>query len=230
MSIKKTLLVIVSLLSLHAYGQTVVQLLSTKDDGSWPCVYYLLNSNDELQQIDQKDWTGRCTNESDWAFGYGPFSNSLDAFLTTPWGSQVQPILIRRHFTLTSEDMAVLSQSTLTLSCSYDENPHFYLNGASLWSYTGWNDNDYVSRSFTSRNKLLLREGDNVLSVSLMQGQGGGHIDFGLVMVRPEDPGDISTITADEPEEEPIYNIGGIPETPTNGIYVSKNKKFTKTK
>ncbi len=213
---------------MQAEAQVTVELLSTKDNGPWPCTYYLLNNNDELSQIDAKEWTSRCTDDSDWVFGYGPFSNSPDAFLTTPWGSQVQPLLVRRHFTLTADDIAVLSRSTITLTCSYDENPHFYLNGSSLWSYTGWNDNDYAERTFNSRNKNLLREGDNVLAVSVMQGFGGGHIDFGLTMVRPDDPNGISSVTTDETEDSPVYTVGGIRETPSAGIYVTKNKKFTK--
>ena len=208
-------------------AQTTVELLSGKDAGPWPCVYYLLNSNNDLQGLDPADWTSRCTDESDWIYGYGPLSNSFDDFRVTPWGSEVQPLLVRRHFTLTADDIAVLGKSTLTLTCSYDENPHFYLNGASLWSYTGWNDNDYVSRQFNSRHLSLLREGDNVLSVSLMQGVGGGHIDFSLTMTRPDSQNGIVGCTTDEDQPQgAVYSLGGVQQDHPAYVYIKNNKKY----
>ena len=205
---------------------TTVSLLETKEKGPWSCVYYFLNNNEELANIEPKDWAGHCVDESDWIYGWGPLSNSYDSFRVSIWASEVQPLLLRRHFTLTAEDMAALAQSTVTLTCSYDENPHFYLNGKSLWSLTGWNDNDYVSRTFTPRHKALLHEGDNILAVSLTQGAGGGHIDFGLTLTRPETIDAMESLLQDDKKSESVYNLCGMevshPTTP--GVYIKEGK------
>lgn len=209
-------------------AQTTKVLLPTKEQGPWECVYYLLNSNDDLNNIDDIRWTGRCANEDEWIWGHGPFSNSDDQFLHTFWASQVQPLLIRRHFTLSAADIAALDRSTLTVTCSYDENPRFYLNGTSFWSITGWNDNDYLSRTLTSRHKALLKEGDNVLAVSLMQGWGGGHIDYGFTMLTYDDSDAILQVVDDAVEASGmVYNLcGQRVEHPQYGIYIVKGKKI----
>ena len=205
---------------------TTITLLETKERGPWPCVYYLLNSNEELSGIEPKAWAGHCVDEGDWIYGNGPLSNSYDQFRVTVWASEVQPLLVRRHFTLTAADLEAMAQSTVTLTCSYDENPHFYLNGKSLCSFTGWNDNDYVTRSFTSRNKALLREGDNVLAVSLVQGAGGGHIDFGLTLTRPDHSDAVGHMTPVRENDVQVYNLSGmqVPYPTTTGIYIKEGK------
>ena len=205
---------------------TTVSLLETKENGPWPCVYYFLNSNEELEGLDPKAWAGHCVDESDWIYGYGPLSNSYDQFRFTVWASEVHPLLVRRHFTLSSDNMSALSQGQVTLTCSYDENPHFYLNGKSLWSLSGWNDNDYATRPFTSRHKTLLREGDNVLAVSLSKGAGGGHIDFGLTLTYSDNPDAVDVIQIDDDADGRVYNLCGMQlQHPTSpGLYIKDRK------
>lgn len=174
--------------------QRITQLLPTLDNGPWPCAYYLLNSNDELGSINARDWTGRCICEDDWVMGYGPLSNSNDQFLNTYWGSERLPLLVRRHFTLTADELSNMAEKTIELTCSYDENPKVYLNGRLIWQASGWNDNDYARHTLTNEQKMLLKEGDNVLAVSLMAGAGGGHIDYGLSITEPYTPTGITDI------------------------------------
>ena len=187
-------------------------LLPTLSQGPWPCAYYLLDSNDELRSLSPKDWTGRCVDESEWIFGYGPLSNSPDQFRMTEWGSQVQALLVRRHFQLTADQLEGIAGSTLQLTVSYDENPRVYLNGTQIWSTTGWNDNSYAVYTLSAADKQLLREGDNVVSVSLQQGGGGGHIDYGLVITEPYDPA-VTAIRDVEPapaaDNLPTYDMQG---------------------
>ena len=213
----------------------VVELLPTLEAGSWPCCYYLLNSNEELGSLSPKEWTGRCADDDDWVWGYGPLSNSHDRFLETYWGSERQPLLLRRHFTLTAEELGHAVQSTIQLSCSYDENPKVYLNGTLIWQTNGWNDNNYAHYDLTDAQKQLLREGDNVLAVSLMAGNGGGHIDLGLFSTSIEQPTAIEAIpAADHPStswSSHVYNLSGqrVATQPTHlpkGIYVSQGKKI----
>ena len=204
----------------------IVTLLPTKAKGAWPCMYYYLNSNDELNDIKTDLWAKRCVDESEWTPGIGPFSNSDDQFLTTPWGSDRLPLLVRRHFQLSADDISNLSKCTFYLTCSYDENPKIYLNGTLVWQATGWNDNDYSQATIPSRLKTrLLREGDNVLAVSLTAGAGGGHIDYGLTMTKPYTPTGIDDINVNENanvNDDAIYDLSGRKIADNSAFFSSK--------
>lgn len=208
-------------------------MLPLLDAGPWPCAYYFLNSNDELSTVKPADWTGRCICEDDWIQGYGPLSNSSDQFAVTPWGSDHMPILVRRHFTLTAEEVTQLKKLPIHLLCSYDENPKVYLNGTLIWSKTGYNDNEYASYALTPRNKLLLKEGDNILAVSLTAGNGGGHIDYGLTNTGTLTPTAITQVNQDMQSANPskVYNLNGqlmdnTRLTHSKGIYIQNAKKI----
>ncbi|UKK49100.1 hypothetical protein L6475_03825 [Prevotella sp. E9-3] len=210
-------------------------LLPTLGNGPWPCSYYLLNKNEELSKLNPKQWTGRCVIEDDWAMGYGPFSNSPDMFLTTGWGSDRLPLLIRRHFSLSASDLATINENTYELMCSYDENPKIYLNGTLIWSATGWNDNDYAHYILTKANKALLKEGDNVLAVSLTAGNGGGHIDYGLSITKPYVPSrinDTKSVLSSTLSDMNAYDLNGRRisslATAQKGIYIVNGKKIIK--
>lgn len=205
--------------------------LSTVESGAWNCHYYILNYNDDIAVAESKDWASVEEDESDWIEGVGPFSNDQNMFYTTEWPSQVRPILIRRHFTLDSETIESINTGNMQLSCSYDENPKVYLNGKLIWSATGWNDNNYAQYSLTEEDKQLLREGDNVLAVSLTQGGGGGHIDYGLSIVESYDASEIVTpIVNIRPTDTRIYDLSGhymgeSTKELDNGIYIINGKK-----
>ncbi len=195
----------------HAADTVTEYLLDTVDsgDGSWPCLFYELNYNTDLSPAEKAKWYGTDEDETYWRDGVGPFSNSNDRFLVTHWASAVHPILIRRHFTLTEEDLEKINVGTVTFTYSYDENPKFYINGTSLTSTTGWNDDNYATLRFTTARKRLLKEGDNVICVSLQQGAGGGHIDFGLfVEYDPTETG-ISDVQADSEDDPTAFNLMG---------------------
>lgn len=214
--------------------QLVTTLLSTLDEGPWPCAYYLLNSNSELSSLNTKDWAGICTDERDWAPSYGPLSNSPDQFRTTFWGSERQPLLVRRHFTLTAEQVAGIGSETVELTCSYDENPKVYLNGKLLWQATGWNDNDYAHYKLSSAQKQWLREGDNVVAVSLQSGNGGGHIDLGLSITAPYVPTAICNASLNNNEKiinnNAVYDLSGrkVNTNAGKGLYITNGKKIIK--
>lgn len=208
--------------------------LTTVADGAWPCLYYLLNYNDDIAVAETKKWYDINEDERDWIEGVGPFSNDENMFFTTEWPSQVRPILIRRHFTLTASDIADINEGTVVFKCSYDENPKVYLNGSILWSASGYNDNDYATKTLTSRQKHRLVEGDNVVAVSLMQGVGGGHIDFGLFLIPAEKPDAIIQVAESKNHSEidqRLYNLNGqyvgqIDSTLANGIYIQGGQKI----
>ncbi len=218
-------------------------LLPTLDKGAWPCYYYWLNYNADIAVAEAAKWASTEEDETDWIEGVGPFSNSNDQFRTTDWASQTRPILIRRHFTLSGALVEALAESTLELTCSYDENPKIYLNGTLLWSASGWNDNNYARTTLNARQKSLLREGDNVLAVSLRQGSGGGHIDYGLSITSPYVPGEdgVGDVENEKAQtyNDKVYDLHGrcltsnFPSQSTSnalrkGVYVVGGKKVIK--
>lgn len=222
---------------LYEADMTVTRtLLHTVADGEWECRYYMLNYNSDIEAAEAAGWASEEEDESDWIAGVGPFSNDENMFYITEWPSQTRPILVRRHFTMTAEDMAAIDGSELKLTCSYDENPKIYLNGTLIWSATGWNDNDYATAILSEEQKQLLHEGDNVLAVSLTQGGGGGHIDSGLELEKPYEYSGISTpamteTTAGAENDTRIFNLHGqylgtSTDNLPKGIYIRGGKKL----
>ena len=214
-----------------AAEQVTEYILDTVDsgDGSWPCLFYELNYNSDISQAEKAKWYSLDEDESYWREGVGPFSIDANKFLVTQWQSTVHPILIRRHFTLTAEDMAKIQIGVVTFTYSYDENPKFWLNGKQLVSASGWNDNNYATLLFNSTRKKYFVEGDNVLCVSLQQGGGGGHIDYGLsVRYNPMHDG-LSAPDSDSEDNAEIYNLTGQRisyPAGYRGIIITKGKKI----
>ena len=213
---------------------TTSLLPAARVGGPWESVYYLLNSNDEIGELSPKsDWAGVCVDEIDWAYAEGPYSNSNDRFLNTDWDGVRHPILVRRHFTLTADDIEHLDDYVFTLSCSYDEDPKVYLNGTLIWSAEGWNDNDYAEYEITYAQMGLLREGDNVLAVSLESGEGGAHIDYGLDLLTPYKepaPSSIDRVKVGTEGDDRVYNVmgqqvGTAASKLQKGLYIVNGKK-----
>lgn len=207
--------------------------VDSSEEGHWPCLFYELNYNSDLTPAERAKWYATDEDESFWREGLGPFSIDQNKFLVTQWQSTVHPILIRRHFTLSAEDLQKIEAGTVTMTYSYDENPKFWLNGTRLVTATGWNDDNYASFRFTTTRKKLLVEGDNVLCVSLQQGSGGGHIDYGLYVTY--DPTTTATplLTASPEAEDITFDLQGRrladANTPQDklprGIYIRNGKK-----
>ncbi|MDE6338936.1 MAG: hypothetical protein K2K97_04005 [Muribaculaceae bacterium] len=222
---------------LYAADMSIVRsFLPTVADGPWPCSYYLLNYNSDFANAESAKWYDVTEDESDWIQGVGPFSNDQNMFYITEWPSQVRPILIRRHFSIDAQELETIADSDLTFSCSYDEEPVAYLNGTKIWSASGWNDNDYARMTLTDEQKALLVEGDNVLAMSLRQGGGGGHADFGLFIESPYTEIGTSGVIDEESDhstDNRIYNLHGqylgtSLESLQSGIYIRNGKKILK--
>ena len=205
-------------------------LLPLMDEGPWPCAYYLLDSNDEVDKLEVKAWAGRCADERDWVQGWGPFSSEQDRFLHTHWGSPRQALLVRRHFTLTAEQVEAVQNGTVTFRCSYDENPKAYINGTYFWGATGWNDNAYATTRLSRRHRQLLREGDNVIAISLLSGGGSGHLDIELTATITVTPDGVPvTMKDDEEDTHSLYKLDGTSvharSLRSKGIYIQQGKK-----
>lgn len=223
--------VFLAITSVGAAEQVTEYILDTVDsgEGSWPCLFYELNYNSDITLAERAKWYALDEDESYWREGIGPFSIDASKFLVTQWQSTIHPILIRRHFTLTAEDIAKIEIGAVTLTYSYDENPKFWLNGRQLVSATGWNDDNYATLPFNSTRKKYFVEGDNVLCVSLQQGAGGGHIDYGLsVRYNPMHDG-ISAQDSDFKDDTETYNLLGqriSHPAGYRGIIVTEGKKI----
>jgi len=206
--------------------------LTIKDTGTWPCKYYFLNYNDDISVAQTGGYASIDQDESDWMDGVGPFSSNDDTFNGTSWASRVRPLLIRRHFNLTAEQISQINAGTLKFLCSYDENPAIWLNGRKIQSYSGYNDNEYASFILSNPRKKLLVEGDNVIAVSVKQGEGSGHIDFGLRLEEPYSPTGITTVNNNSSRvSTSIYSIAGqyvgtSADNLPSGIYIQNGKKI----
>ena len=213
-------------------AETVTEyILDTVDsgEGSWPCLFYELNYNADIALADKAKWHSLDEDESYWREGRGPFSIDANKFLVTQWQSTVHPILIRRHFTLTPDDLLKIEVGTVNLSYSYDENPVFWLNGTRLVSASGWNDDNYATFRLPNVRKKLLAEGDNVLCVSLQQGAGGGHIDFGLSVTYDPLHTGLNSAAASDPADNTVYNLLGqrlSSHDSHKGIVITNGKKI----
>lgn len=203
-------------------------LLNDVEHGDpWPCLFYELNSNTDIDQAVGAGWMNPDEDESYWQTGVGPFSNDQNKFFITDWASELHPLLVRRHFTLSAEDIANMGNATVTMRCSYDENPEIYLNGTMVKSYSGWNDNNYATYTFTKSKKALFVEGDNVLAVSVKQGAGGGHIDYSLTMKVKVTDGIEEVENDASHSDHRIYNLNGQQVNSKNmpkGIFIVNNK------
>jgi hypothetical protein len=207
--------------------------LATVAKGSWDCVTYTLNYNTDIAVAEAGGWPALDENEDDWFPCIGPFSNDENMFYITEWPSQLRPLLVRRHFNLTEDEISAAITGEMRLTCSYDENPKVYLNGSLIWSASGWSDNNYVEYTLSAENKNLLVAGDNVLAVSLMQGDGGGHIDYGLTTYASYTFTGVANVASDKTENHVVMGVydlnGRYLGTDTSnlkrGIYIVNGKK-----
>ena len=96
----------------------------------------------------------------------------------------------------------------------------------------GEHPNGYID--FTHDITDMLREGDNVLAVSLTQGEGGGHIDYGLSLISEYIPTGIDAVTAGKnvpsDADNRVYSLSGTylgtsTDGLKKGIYIVGGKK-----
>lgn len=209
-------------------------LLSTVEYGGWLCNYKLLNNNDEIAGAVESGCFDLGTDLSDWQTGMGPFSIDGEKFLKTYWDSNNHPILVRRNFYLSESSLNALKErGELYLTCSYDEYPHVYLNGKEIWSANEWNDDRYDVYQLSEADKALLVAGNNVLGVSLQQGAGGGHIDYGFYVMLPCDGFTYEEAVDLTPYQKMLENLikdaENLPQTPALAAAVVTAKEALAT-
>ncbi|MBD5224904.1 MAG: hypothetical protein HDS68_02915 [Bacteroidales bacterium] len=228
----------------------------------WASQYFFPMDNDDLDYFTEKEWYKPGYNFEgepgcEWSEAFGPYTNDQvnkgteedpdwvtewNGYPATYWQGQEMPIMIRRYFTLTAEEIANIKEEVangkqLVLQTSYDENPIVYLNGTEIWSTTNWNNSNYDDYKFTAEQMELLQEGENMFAVSLTTGGGGSHIDFGLSILDddyvPATSGIeniVATPVATEVNDNRIFDlqgrfVGTDMEKLGRGIYIKGGKK-----
>ena len=121
------------------------------------------------------DWYEKDASESGWANGYGAFGTKSEYDgVTTAW-SDISEYYIRRHVTLTEEDL----KSDLWIIYSHDDNFELYINGVKLAEGKDtWKQNIKVHLQGASRDALVV--GDNVIAFHVANTRGGALADVGL--------------------------------------------------
>lgn len=241
-----------------------VILASTQDvKEQWPCEYFFPIDNDDLDyfESDEAQWYKPGYNFEgedgcEWTVGVGPLCNDgvwnadeekwevdengdflrgWNGVIATYWNGGEAPLMVRRYFNLTANDIEALSNgAVMTLSCSYDEDPNVYINGEFVCHWDKWNDGNYASHTLTADQIATLKEGENLIAVSLRSGEGGCHIDMGLKLSDKYNPAaGIENVAADNKmkiNDNRIFDlqgrfVGTDMEKLGRGIYIKGGKK-----
>ncbi len=219
-------------------------LPSREETDAWECEYFHPIDNYDVTMYETEDrWYEPdfefATDAEAWIQGDGPFANDKNSkFCATYWDSDEYPILIRRRFNVTASQLRKLKlpNTNLMVKCSYDEYPRMFLNGEFIWAGDGWNDNRYDHYMLSDAQKKLLKEGENMICVSVLQGNGGGHIDFGLELAKRYIPGEEDGVEKivtgmTKASDSRIFDlhgryVGTDPEALPRGIYIRNGIKL----
>lgn len=149
--------------------------------------YYKSSTNNPAAGWNNTGFTGN------WSTGKAGFGNRGDvAPVGTEWSGENTWIFVRKTFTI--DDLSKFKGAAIKLDTFYDDTPVFYLNGQEIYSNgTNWVDN--FTTVLIDGKSGLLKEGENVLAISINQHVGGCYIDCGLSFVIP----DASDTTAANP-------------------------------
>ncbi|HIZ55360.1 MAG TPA: hypothetical protein H9671_04035 [Firmicutes bacterium] len=128
-------------------------------------------------------WQDPDFDDSAWETGKAPFGTPD----TPPGGSETtwsgnNRLYIRKTFTV--EDLDALQGAAYFMNIAYDESPIVYLNGEVIFSADGY-ITEYRTENITAAVKKNLREGENLLAVSVQNTYGGQFIDIGLYLQEP---------------------------------------------
>ena len=90
--------------------------------------------------------------------------------------TEIHDLMLRKVITV--DDISALDGLSL---CSYlriDDNVHIYINGVEVYEYEKWNS-DYIFLTFGLADELL-KEGDNLIAITVEDGHGGRYFDMEL--------------------------------------------------
>ena len=121
-------------------------------------------------------WMKLDYDDTSWQTQTGPWGTKNEyPYIQTAWGGDNTDRYIRRHVTLTAEDL----KSDLWVIYSHDDKCEVYVNGIQIASTdVSWNQNVKVHLTGVARNALV--EGDNVIAYHVHNTNGGAQADIGL--------------------------------------------------
>ena len=122
-------------------------------------------------------WMNLDFSESGWQTQTGPWGSQNEyPYIRTNWTGNNTDRYIRRHVTLTAEDL----KSDLWVIYSHDDKCELYVNGIMIAQVTEekWNQN--VKVHLTGAARAALVEGDNVIAYHVHNSVGGAQADVGL--------------------------------------------------
>jgi len=121
-------------------------------------------------------WMNLDLNESGWQTQTGPWGTSSEyPYIKTSWTGNNTDRYIRRHVTLTAEDL----RGDLWIIYSHDDKCEAYINGIQIVSTKEeWHQNVKVHLTGAARQSLV--EGDNVIAFHVHNTSGGAQADIGL--------------------------------------------------
>ena len=131
-------------------------------------------------------WNDVGFDDSSWSSGKAGFGQtSLGVPIGTPWSGDQNWIFVRKTFTI--DDISEYENATIRLHTWYDDTPVYYLNGVKIFD-----DGERWTTELTYINlgkeyTKLLKEGENVLAISIHQHTGGRYIDSSFELIVPDE-------------------------------------------
>lgn len=124
-------------------------------------------------------WENIPFDDSGWKKGKAAFGTRDMPRISTEWTEK--DIWVRRTFEVTDD----LSQETIYLRYSHDDDFELYLNGEKLVD-TGYAWNEDVTVELSAATKKKLRKGTNIIAAHCHNQTGGAYVDFGLYRERKQ--------------------------------------------
>ena len=121
-------------------------------------------------------WMNLDFSEAGWNTQTGPWGSKGEyPYIQTSWGGDNSDRYIRRHITLTAEDL----RNDLWIIYSHDDKCEAYVNGVQIVATdVSWKQNVKVHLTGAARASLV--EGDNVIAYHVHNTSGGAQADIGL--------------------------------------------------
>lgn len=121
-------------------------------------------------------WMNLDFNDNGWGTQTGPWGTKNEyPYIQTAWGGDNTDRYIRRHVTLSAEDL----RGDLWIIYSHDDKCEVYINGVQIAATdVSWKQNVKVQLTGAARASLV--EGDNVIAFHVHNTTGGAQADIGL--------------------------------------------------
>ena len=136
--------------------------------------WYYMTSGDYNDLYADDGWQTNAEIYSEWETANADLAG---VWATDDASSMNSTIWAVKEFTV--EDIDAIDGWALMTSMHFDDNMHFYVNGVEVFVHGTWNDG-YVTYKLVKNATSVLKEGKNVVAVTLTQGWGGFGFDCSL--------------------------------------------------